>query len=474
MRSGYEGVRQRHVARFRELLPEYVASIGWTAPRLRRTQDDRLRTLVSTAIEQSPWHRERLANIDVASLRADNLESLPVMSKADLMDNFDDIVTDRRINRATCERHLDDLAGDAYLFDEFHVVASGGSSGQRGMFVYGWDAWAICYCSIARFPILDRTSDPALADVAPVVATVAAAKATHLSAAIGATFSAPGLPRHSFPVSDPIDRIVAGLNDLQPTTLMGYSSYLPRLATQARAGRLRISPRRIVAISEPLLPEARTDLETTWGVPVASGYGMSEGLFVGFCGHGIHLPDDLCLLEPIGADGIPVPSGVTSERVYVTNLYNTTLPLIRFDVTDQLTVLDGPCPCGSSFRRIADPLGRLDDTFTYADGTSIHPHVFRSALGHEMLIEYQVRQTAAGADIAAVASGAVDSTALAHRIENALRGLGLFEPKVTITLTETLDRQPSGKLKRFVPIDRPPQGTPLDDQKTTTRRTARS
>jgi phenylacetate-coenzyme A ligase PaaK-like adenylate-forming protein len=51
--------------------------------------------------------------------------------------------------------------------------------------------------------------------------------------------------------------IVDGLNELQPTVLMVYSSFLPRLALEAQAGRLHITPRRIVAISEPLLPETR-------------------------------------------------------------------------------------------------------------------------------------------------------------------------------------------------------------------------
>lgn len=179
---------------------------------------------------------------------------------------------------------------------------------------------------------------------------------------------------------------------------------------------------------------------------------MSEGLFVGFCGHGSHLPDDLCLLEAVGLDGTRVGAGATSARVYVTNLYNTVLPLIRFEVTDEITVLEGACPCGSPFRRIADPLGRLDETFIYPDGTAIHPHVFRSCLGHQHLIEYQVRQTPRGADISAVTSGDVDTGALARRIEDALRDLGLREPKVTVALAETLDRQTSGKLKRFVPL----------------------
>ncbi len=414
-------------------------------------QDSSLRRLVRLAVERSPWHHERLAGIDIPALTAGDLSSLPVMTKSDLMDNFDDIVTDRRLTLDACERHVDPRRGDAYLFDEFHVVASGGSSGQRGVFVYGWDAWATCYSSIARFPARDRTLHPELAGSPPIVATVAAANASHISAAIGATFSTPDRPRHSIPVSRPMEVIVDQLHRVQPTTLMGYSSFLPRLATEARARRLRIAPQRVVAISEPLLPEVRADLEATWGVPVASGYGMSEGLFAGFCGDGSHLPDDLCLLEPVRADSTPVEAGETSAKVYVTNLYNTTVPLIRFEVTDEVTILEEPCPCGSAFRRIADPLGRLDDTFVYPNGTAIHPHVFRSCLSHPDVVEYQVRQTQRGADISAVTSGALATGALAARIEAALRELGLPAPTVTIATVDTVDRLAGGKLKRFVP-----------------------
>jgi phenylacetate-coenzyme A ligase PaaK-like adenylate-forming protein len=448
--AGYELTRQQHIARSQELVPELAAHVDWTAGELRRAQDGSLRRLVRHVVGQSPWHRDRLATFDVSTLTAADLSGLPVMTKSDLMDNFDAIVTDRRLTLDVCERHVDALRNDAYLLDEFHVVASGGSSGRRGVFVYDWDAWATCYSSITRFPARDRKLHPELAGSPPVVATVAAANASHISAAMGATFSTPDRPRHSIPVSQPIEQIVDRLNDLQPTTLMGYSSFLPRLAMEARTGRLRIAPQRVVAISEPLLPEARADLEATWGVPVASGYGMSEGLFVGFCGHGSHLPDDLCLLELVSADGTPVDGGATSAKVYVTNLYNTVVPLIRFEVTDEVSVLEGPCPCGSPFRRIADPLGRLDETFVYPDGTTIHPHVFRSCLGHQHLIEYQVRQTARGADISAVTSGAIDTDALASRIEGALLDLGLPAPTVTIATVDGIDRQRSGKLKRFV------------------------
>ena len=369
-----------HLAPFPTLFSEHLEHIDWDRDRLRRERLGRLRNLLKVAMESSPWHRERLAGLDPERITEDEIAAMPVMTKADLMGNFDDIVTDRRLSREMCERHLEDPDKSGYLLEDYKVVASGGSSGQRGVFVYGREAFATLWAASVRFQVRDWARDPSLAGVPRVTAVVAASKPYHLSAAIGRTFSSAASPRVSFPVTKPMKEIVAWLNELQPTVLMGYSSFLPRLAGEAQAGRLRIEPRRISAISEPLLPEARRTIEDTWRVPVANGYGMSEGLFTGSCGHGIHLPDDLCIFEPVDAGGAAAAPGETSQRVYLTNLYNAVLPLIRFEITDEVAVLDDECPCGSRFRRIGDPLGRLDETFVYPGGTTVHPHLFRSIL----------------------------------------------------------------------------------------------
>ena len=117
-------------------------------------------------------------------------------------------------------------------------------------------------------------------------------------------------------------------------------------------------------------------------------------------GRGIHLSDDLFVIEPVDAAGEPVPPGQRATRVLLTNLYNSVQPLIRYELTDEVTVLDGPCPCGSTLLRIDDIQGRLDDAFTYPGGPTVHPFTFRSVLGRERdVVEYQVRQTATGADV---------------------------------------------------------------------------
>jgi hypothetical protein len=126
-----EALRQRHVAEFEAMLSGYAARIDWPEDLVRAERLRALRVLLATAARRSPWHRERLAGFDLEAFCEADIASLPVMTKTDLMDNLDSIVTDRRVTRELCERHLHELTGDGYLLGEYHVVASGGSSGQR-------------------------------------------------------------------------------------------------------------------------------------------------------------------------------------------------------------------------------------------------------------------------------------------------------------------------------------------------------
>jgi phenylacetate-CoA ligase len=161
------------------------------------------------------------------------------------------------------------------------------------------------------------------------------------------------------------------------------------------------------------------------------------------------------IVEPVDAEGHPVAPGTRSEKIYLTNLYNPLLPLIRFEITDQITLIDEaePCPCGSSHRRIEDVEGRLDDAFTYLGVGSVHPHLFRSRLGgNRSIVEYQVRQTARGAAIAIRCRGEVDVPQLRGQLVGDLVRLGLRDPEITIHQVERLERQATGKLKRFVPL----------------------
>jgi len=213
-------------------------------------------------------------------------------------------------------------------------------------------------------------------------------------------------------------------------------------------------------MAEPLLQETRQAAEETWHAPIANMWGTSEAgvTAIGcFKGAGMHLTDDLVIVEAVDANGDPVPTGVRSHKVYVTNLFNPLMPLIRYEITDEVTLLDQPCACGSVHQRIADIEGRNDDTFVYADGVTVHPHLFRSTLGREPAIsEYQVQQTPAGAEIIVCADGVLDTATLSRKLAEALDRAGCTEPTVTVTHVEEIHRLSTGKMKRFLPLPSPP------------------
>jgi phenylacetate-coenzyme A ligase PaaK-like adenylate-forming protein len=448
--TDYATLRQRHVAEFRALVPEHLERIVWPVERIRAERRRRLRTLLGVAKVRSSWHRQRLADIDPETATDADLSRIPPMTKDDMMENLDGIFTDTRLSRGLVEAHLETLTGDAYLLDQFHVFASGGSSGRRGLFVWDWNGWLWFQLALARFWMRESSEHTGLGPDA-VEAVVAADKASHMTGA--GTFSRATIQR--FPATLSLQEIVAGLNRVKPAILRGYPTALAALAAEAKARRLRIAPAAVRAHSEPLLPEMREAIEEAWGRPVGNGYGTTEGASATSCGkgRGMHLNEDLCIFELVDEAGRPAPAGERCAKVYVTNLMNMAQPLIRYELTDELRFLDEPCACGSALRRVDDIAGRTDDNFVYPGGVVVHPLIFRSPLGRERaIVDYQVRQTPRGATIRVRTSGAVYVDLLVQRIAASLARAGLSDSEVTIERVEAFERQASGKLKRFFPL----------------------
>jgi len=455
MISAYEQTRRRHLAYAMGLLPDYMARLRWSRAEIEAEQIRALRALVTQAAA-SPWHRERLRNVDVRHLRPDDLSSLPPMTKDDLMANWDAIVTDRRCTLQAAEAHLARLSSDAYFDDDLHVIASGGSSGKRGVFVYDWHGWASSWLGTARglFALLmQMQSMPA-----GPPATVSAYAATHATSAISQTFSTAERPMVRAPVTLPLGEIIAILNGAQPSVVHTYPSMLPSLCQAAREGRLRIAPALFWCSSEPLWPEVRADAEATWHVPILDGWATSEsagGSFSCPAGTGFHVGEDLNIVEPVDERGHPVAPGQRSAKILLTNLYNQVLPLIRYEIDDEFLVAASPCPCGSAHLKVEGVQGRADDVFDYAGGVRVHPLNFRSVLGREpAILEYQVRQTQRGAEVDVVARSEIDRPAVAHMLQERLASLGVLNPKVVVERVDAIDRQASGKMKRFVPLPR--------------------
>ena len=173
--------------------------LDWDADQLAAHQADRLRALLARAIEHSPFHARRLGHIDPARFGLADLSSLPVMTKAEMMASFDDVVTDRRLSRWLAEEHLRSSGHEpSLLLGDYVCLTSGGSSGQRGVFAQTIGEYADHIASILRLAAARRAAAGAPAGM--VAAMVAAASPVHSTGFVGAVCQ--GEPIHLVPVPD--------------------------------------------------------------------------------------------------------------------------------------------------------------------------------------------------------------------------------------------------------------------------------
>jgi phenylacetate-CoA ligase len=433
-------------------LSQYTGRLSWDSGQLARHQREQLRVLLGHAAGHSPFHARRLRGLDPARFEISDLARLPVMTKSQMMDEFDDVVTDRRLSRRLVEQHLAaSLHEPGLLLGEYVCLASGGSSGLRGIFVQTLGEFTDFVASLVR-PGYAR----ALAAGGPppgglVLGIVAAASPVHSSGFGAAVATGPPVRLIPAPATLPLPDIVSRLNAAAPPALLGYASKLAELAREQLAGRLAIAPQSVTSISELLTPADRAVIERSFAVPVIDSFVSTEGL-VGHSEPGesvLSFASDMCLAELVDDDNNPVPARTPSAKVLVTNLHNLTQPLIRYELTDRFTRPQA-MPAAGWLRASID--GRADEVFRYG-GVAVHPHVIRSILASESAVcEYQVRQTAGGIDVACVTGSPLAAAALAARLEHALRQAGLTAPQARIRLAGAIPRDPrTGKVSRFIP-----------------------
>lgn len=426
---------------------------------VRQHQAERLRQVVAHAQQHSPYHAERLGHLDAAALDLTDLASIPPMTKSDVMTHWDQIVTDRELHLADVVDHLDALhAGehqDYYYLDKYYAAATGGTSGQRGVFLWDWDTFIATANVTYRMEVRDDLLHPP--DGPRRTAVICAGSFVHASRLLFPTMLDAQRDTLVLSAGTPIPEMVQQLNSYQPDRLVGYASIVEELCAEALDGRLKIRPQRIFTNSEPLLPEARQMALEAWGINIHNSWGSVEiGLAAteGDSFAGSTLAEDFLIVEPVDAENRLVADPTDADHVLVTKLCGTVMPLVRYEMTDTLILDDGPNPDAPGYRRIVDIKGRSDAWFAYAGKVKIHPMVFRSVLGQEKHIsEYQVQQTERGARVLAITHGEFAPATTVAALEKGLAEAGLSGAEISIESVTELPRHPqTNKLKRFVPL----------------------
>ncbi len=338
------------------------------ATAISRRQRRRLAGLIGYARARSPFYRDLYAGLPPG---VPDLSQLPPVTKSQLMEHLDDVVTDRAVTRAGLDAFLADQAtiGQPFL-GRYLVATSSGSTGHPGVFVQDELARVLSNATLRIRGGLTNWYGPrvalrflrgghryALLDVGggPHGALVTSLWAQRENPRLASTL-------RFISVLEPLGQQTAALNEFQPQALGGYPSAILLLAREQAAGRLRIKPLFIIFVGENVPDAGRRYIETVFGCPSYEEYGSTEnGVMAVRCRAGwLHYSADWYILEPVDADGRPVPAGTRSSTVLVTNLANRVMPFIRYDQGDRVLVKAEPCECGSAFPAIR-VTGRTDD-----------------------------------------------------------------------------------------------------------------
>ncbi len=451
--------RQRHLDAISKRMPEHLERLKWTKEELAASRQADLQKILAFAVKNSDWHRKRLQDVDIDNVTEADLTSLPIMTKSDVMSNWDDIITDKRLTLAGANDHitrkLRDPGAPYYYIDDYEIFATGGSTGSRGVFVWGWEEFIEIACTSFRFQMRDEP--PESLSGKRLLAVVEAGETVHGSPFLFSVTPDTEAKVDWFPAATPMKELVEQLNAARPTHINGFSSAVQELAAEALAGNLKISPSRVSTNSEPLLEETRIAAEKAWNLKINNMWGCVEvGHIAVECDahEGMHLNEDMVICEFVDADNQATDDPEKIDKILATSLFGTSLPMIRYEISDIAIPDTKPCSCGAVYPLIKEVRGRADDAFKYAGDVKVHPLVFRTPLGqHPNIEEYQVWQTETGAKISIVRVGDIDEDVLTADLVAALRGQGMESPEITLEFVDTVTRhKETGKLRRFVPL----------------------
>lgn len=434
------------VARYLVLRRQLRTRERWSPDRMQVHQRDALRKLRSHAMVRSPFYRRFHAGLEGRPLA-----ELPVLTKAELMANFDDLVTDRDIRLADVEAHLGEIEGDVRFRDRYRVVSTSGTTGLRGIFLSDPTEWAHVIASYARaqewagiVPSLRRRVR---------LAVVSTTKPWHQSARVGASVRSPLAPTIRLDATDPMRQTVDQLNAFQPASLVAYASMQRLLAEEQLAGRLKVSPQAIMSASEVLTADTRRLITEAWGIPPFDVYAATEPAGVASeCEQhaGLHLYEDLVITEVVDENNNPVPPGVAGAKILVSVLFSRTQPLIRYELSDSVVPSERVCPCGRTLRLIESIQGRNEDIIhlpaPHGGEVAIHPNVIHDVLDRLPVGEWQVVR---GADaiqlVVARPSVGFNGAVVVESLSEAIRAAGAAPPPITWTQVDAIQRSGSGK-----------------------------
>lgn len=336
-------------------------------PELESLQLKRLHNVCANMYNNVPFYRKKFDKLgikpeDIKSLA--DVKQLPFTEKQDLRDNYP----------------FDFLA--VAKEDIIRLHASSGTTNIATVSAYTQndiDNWANCMArALAAYGLSKK-------DVIQIAVNYGL-----FTGGLGFHYGAEKLGAMVVPVSGGSSkRQVHLLQDLGVTALHctpSYGLYLAEVAREEGVNFKNLPLRVGIFGGEPWTEEMRRQLEEKLDIKAYNIYGLSEIMGPGVAFECMandealmHIQEDYFYPEIINPKtGEPLPDGEEGELV-LTTLTKEGMPLLRYRTRDITTIVNTPCRCGRTFRRIKRIKGRLDDMLIIR-GVNVYPQAIEEII----------------------------------------------------------------------------------------------
>ncbi len=378
---------------------------------------ERLQAFLAFCVRESAHYRALAAQIEPLLVETDDarffegFRALPALTKAQLVEDFDQVLTDPELNRvkvaAFDEDHADGLSVLSTARGDHQALKTSGTSGTLVYIVDRVDTIKqvmslLLYRSLVRVLVTARMWPVLLPLCRPLFRLVRKLRAPRAPAP-GSTEALPtplapglverltrslrpsilvfvhrgnrsvyrGTTSHSQPLwarmllhvrvlshEESLKTILARTQWQQPEFMFGLPSRIEWLARAQLEGRLRIDALAVYVGGETLHAELLDLFREAWPrALVINTYGATETKAIATacaeCGE-LHVLEDIVHLELYGDEGAQLEPGEFASEIYCTGMWNHVTPVVRYSMSDRIQLLpDAGCQWRTRRIRVA-------------------------------------------------------------------------------------------------------------------------
>jgi len=362
-----------------ERLYELRKSQHWSLEKIQESQLKKLNILLSQAINNSDYYKEKLKHISLPLKSLNDLNKIPILTKDDIRSNVEEI---------KCKNIPD---------KRFFAARTGGSTGVP--MIYFWDTQGMD----ANRASVYRSAEWANTKLGERTIQMSGSHFDYTQAQNLKNKIVYFLQRFrdfniAYLTEERLEKYYQELLQYKPTSIWGYAGginafaeYIDKKHPDTKFPFIKA----IMTSSETLRPEQREIINKVFGEnKVYDQYGSRELYIASECSEhdGYHIHADVLIAEIVDANGNSVKPGELG-RVILTDLTNHAFPFIRYEIGDLGTMDEAKtCGCGMALPKLKSIQGRIADVIILKDRLLTAPNFTLIFSDKQGVQAYQVRQ----------------------------------------------------------------------------------